>query len=102
MSILFEDNKTPLNADNLNKLVSTTPQSFTESQKQQARTNIGAGSVTGVKGNAESAYRTGNVSLTAENIGALTIEQWTALDKEITRINERIDDILRQNPNIVE
>lgn len=32
-----------------------------------------AGTVTGVKGNAESAYRTGNVNLTAENIGALPI-----------------------------
>lgn len=30
-----------------------------------------AGTVTGVKGNAENAYRTGNVNITAENVGAL-------------------------------
>lgn len=32
---------------------------------------IGGGGVTGVKGNAESAYRTGNVNLTPANIGAV-------------------------------
>ena len=31
----------------------------------------GSGGVTGVKGDAESTYRTGNVNLTAANIGAL-------------------------------
>ncbi len=32
---------------------------------------IGQGTVTGVKGNSESSYRTGNVNITAENVGAV-------------------------------
>lgn len=37
----------------------------------------GAGAVTGVKGNNETVYRTGNVNITAENIGALSTKGGT-------------------------
>ena len=37
------------------------------------------GAVTGIKGNAESTYRTGNINITAANIGTLTQAQITSL-----------------------
>lgn len=43
---------------------------YSEEAKKVLESLEQAGNVTGVKGNAESAYRTGNVNLTAENIGA--------------------------------
>ena len=43
---------------------------FTTEEKEALGSLMG-GSVTGVKGNAESSYRTGNVNLTPANIGAL-------------------------------
>ena len=43
---------------------------FWDKIKAYVTTQVGA--VTGVKGNSESTYRTGNVNITAENIGALT------------------------------
>ena len=55
------------------KKVSIEAQTLTNAQKAQARENIGAASagdagVTGVKGDAESTYRTGNVNITKANI----------------------------------
>ncbi len=36
--------------------------------------NLISGNVTGIKGDAEDEYRTGNVNLTAENVGALSVD----------------------------
>lgn len=102
MSKLFKTNKTPLNAENFNKIISTTEQSLTDSQKQQALANIGASTVNGLKGITESTYRIGNINITAVDVGAADNKQWIATESAIIQINERIDAILAKNPNIIE
>lgn len=62
---------------------------FYEQSKEIYENFNAAGNVTGVKGNAESAYRTGNVNLTADNVGAISVKQLT---------NENLDDI--KTPNL--
>ncbi|MCI8339209.1 MAG: hypothetical protein HFH62_11120 [Lachnospiraceae bacterium] len=46
-----------------------------------------AGSVTGVKGAAEDAFRGGNVNITPENIGAMDIQKGNALENAINKIS---------------
>ena len=77
-----EDGNTPITAAALNHMesgivsanviVSTTTAGLMSAQDKSKLNGITAGaSVTGIKGNAESSYRSGNVNLTAANIGAL-------------------------------
>ena len=49
--------------------------------------------VTGVKGNKESTYRTGDINLTPENIGAQSIEDAADMQDSINDINENINNI---------
>lgn len=46
---------------------------------------VEAGAVTGVKGASESAYRTGQVNLTAANLGAATAAQGTKADNAMPK-----------------
>lgn len=65
----------------------------TESAKyyyEKAKEAVG-GAVTGVKGNAESTYRTGNVNLTPDNIGALATTGGVITGDVIPHTNEYID-----------
>lgn len=65
----------------------------TESAKyyyEKAKEAVG-GAVTGVKGNAESTYRTGNVNLTPANIGALATTGGVITGDVIPHTNEYID-----------
>lgn len=65
----------------------------TESAKyyyEKAKEAVG-GAVTGVKGNAESIYRTGNVNLTPANIGALATTGGVITGDVIPHTNEYID-----------
>ena len=59
------------NVGNFKAVSTVASQGLSDTEKANARTNIGAGtgSVTGVKGNSESTYRTGNVNITKANIG---------------------------------
>lgn len=64
------------------KAVSTVAnQGLSDTEKANARANIGAGSgsVSGVKGNSESTYRTGNVNITAANIGLGNVGNFKAV-----------------------
>ena len=47
---------------------------WSEQAKQTYNDFLNAEKVTGVKGNAEAAYRTGNVKITPENIGAMSLK----------------------------
>jgi hypothetical protein len=47
---------------------------WSEQAKQTYNDFLNAEKVTGVKGNAEAAYRTGNVNITPENIGAMSLK----------------------------
>lgn len=65
----------------------------TESAKyyyEKAKEAVG-GAVTGVKGNAESTYRTGNINLTPDNIGALATTGGVITGDVIPHTNEYID-----------
>lgn len=65
----------------------------TESAKyyyEKAKEAVG-GAVTGVKGDAESTYRTGNVNLTPDNIGALATTGGVITGDIIPHTNEYID-----------
>lgn len=48
---------------------------------EQARNIVIGNSVIGVKGNNETSYRTGNVNLTADNIGAIPMEDVATVDE---------------------
>ena len=48
---------------------------YYKEQAQEICENLKKSTVTGVKGNAESEYRIGNVNLTSENIGALSLKK---------------------------
>ena len=50
-------------------------------KSQEALQKLQEAAVTGVKGNAESAYRTGDVNLTPENVGALSLKGGTVSGK---------------------
>lgn len=69
-------NKT-ISVSNINGMASTTNNGLMTSAMVTKLNGIAAGaqvnSITGVKGNAENSYRTGNVNLTASNIGALDL-----------------------------
>ena len=58
-----------------------------------------SGAVSGVKGNAESTYRSGNVNLTPANIGAMPLGGATSLTDELT-INASGYPITVSNGNI--
>lgn len=93
-----------LNASDVNAVSTSANQNLTDTQKANARTNIGAGTssfdgdynslsnpptippAVAVKGNAESTYRTGNVNLTPANIGAATSAQGTKADNAVQTI----------------
>lgn len=90
------------NVGNFKAVSTVASQGLSDTEKSNARANIGAGTssfsgsyndlsnkptipaAVAVKGNAESSYRTGNVNLTAENIGAIALSGTTALAGEIT------------------
>ena len=55
---------------NSTALATTTSNGLMSKEDKTNLNNLTAGTVTGVKGNAESSYRAGNVNITAENIGA--------------------------------
>lgn len=61
---------------------------YSEQARQALESLEQSGMVTGVKGNAETAYRKGNVNLTAENIGAIT---------KIKLTNQNLNEILEPN-----
>jgi hypothetical protein len=93
-----------LNASDVNAVSTSANQGLTDTQKANARTNIGAGTssfdgdynslsnpptippAVAVKGNAETAYRTGNVNLTPANIGAATSAQGAKADSAVQTI----------------
>lgn len=56
-----------------------------------------AGNVTGVKGNAESSYRIGNVNLTAANVGALPISGGTMNDNAFINLSYITDSTYDRN-----
>lgn len=80
------------NVGNFKAVSTVASQGLTNVEKSNARTNIGAGTssfsgdyndlsnkptipaAVAVKGNAETSYRTGNVNLTAENVGAMATD----------------------------
>lgn len=60
--------------------------------------NSGGGAVTGVKGSAESTYRTGNVDISAANIGLGNVDNTSDLNKPIstatqTALNGKVDTV---------
>ena len=57
------------NVGNFKAVSTVANQGLNSTEQTNARANIGAGAVTGVKGNSESTYRTGDVNITAANIG---------------------------------
>lgn len=64
-----------------------------------ATIDVPSGAVSGVKGNAESTYRSGNVNLTPANIGAMSLGGATSLTDELT-INASGYPITVSNGNI--
>lgn len=58
------------NVQNYKAVSTVESQGLSDTEKANARANIGAGMPVAVKGNAETSYRTGNVNLTPANIGA--------------------------------
>lgn len=64
-----------------------------------ATIDVPSGAVSGVKGNAESTYRSGNVNLTPANIGAMPLGGATSLTDELT-INASGHPITVSNGNI--
>lgn len=61
--------------------------------------NSGGGAVTGVKGSAESSYRTGNVEISATNIGLGNVDNTSDLNKPIstatqTALNGKVDTVV--------
>lgn len=64
-----------------------------------ATIDVPSGAVSGVKGNAESTYRSGNVNLTPANIGAMPLGGATSLTDELT-INASGYPITVSNGNI--
>lgn len=70
---------------------------YYKEQAQEICENLKKSTVTGVKGNAESKYRIGNVNLTSENIGALSLNGGTVTG------NFAVNKISTTNPsNIIE
>lgn len=67
------------NTSDANKPVSTAGQTALDFKVDKE------GAVTGIKGNAEETYRTGNVNITAANIGTLTESEILALHENIPR-----------------
>lgn len=62
---------------------------FYSKKAQEALESLQRSTVTGVKGDKESAYRTGNVNLTAENIGVLPLSGGTMdLNARITTVGD--------------
>ena len=55
---------------------------FTDDYKETLD-NISGGTVTGIKGNAENSYRTGNVNLTKENIGLGNVNNTADSNKDV-------------------
>lgn len=53
---------------------------------------IGAGNVTGVKGDKESSYRTGNINITPDNIGATMAEELTEAEYNALSESEKLAD----------
>lgn len=86
------------NVGNFKAVSTVASQGLTETEKANARANIGAGTgsgtVTGVKGNSESSYRTGNVNLTATNIGLGNVGNFKAVS---TVANQGLTDTEKSN-----
>ncbi len=103
------------NVGNFKAVSTVAGQNLTEAEKANARSNIGAGvsgfsgsyndlsnkptipAAVAVKGNAESSYRTGNVNLTAANVGALPISGGTMNDNAFINLSYITDSTYDRN-----
>ena len=103
------------NVGNFKAVSTVASQGLTDTEKANARTNIGAGTssfsgsyndlsnkptipaAVAVKGNAETNYRTGNVNLTPANIGAATTSQGTKADSAVQTIQMNGNAVTKTN-----
>ena len=73
---------------NSTAIATTTANGLMSKEDKSILNNLVSGSVSGVKGNSESTYRTGNVNITAANIGLGSVDNTADSAKTVAKANQ--------------